>query len=193
MLQLSMVQFFSWFGLFGLWVYATPAIAHHIYKLPLSDHTSQQYNNAGDWVGVLFGIYNAVSAIYAFFLPYIAKKLGRKMTHSVSLTIGGFGMLYIYIAPDSYNLIAAMIGIGFAWASILAMPYAMLAGSIPAHKTGVYMGIFNFFIVIPQIVNALIGGLLVKYLYNGNPIYALVSSGVAFLIAAVINLYVQED
>ncbi len=186
MRQLSWVQFFSWFGLFGMWVFTTPAIAHHVYGLSLDDAHSSTYQNAGDWVGILFGVYNAVSAVYAFFLPAIAKKVGRKKTHAFSLIIGGIGLISMYFAPNENWLILSMLGIGIAWASILAMPYAILAGSIPPRKMGVYMGIFNFFIVIPQIINALIGGPMVKYLYGGNPIYALVVSGVSFLIAAAL-------
>ncbi len=185
MKQLSLVQFFSWFGLFGMWVFSTPAIAHHTYGLSLNDTHSSAYQNAGDWVGILFGIYNAVSAIYAFFLPAIAKLFGRKRTHAISLSIGGLGLISIYFAPNEYWLILSMVAIGISWASILAMPYAILAGSIPGHKMGVYMGIFNFFIVLPQIINAIIGGPIVKYVYGGNPVFALVASGVSFLIAAV--------
>ncbi|MAU16691.1 MAG: MFS transporter [Muricauda sp.] len=192
MKQLSWVQFFSWFGLFGLWVFATPAIAEHIYGLDPNNSQSPAYQDAGDWVGILFGVYNGVSAIFAFFLPAIAKKMGRKKTHSISLAIGALGFLSIYIMPNENWLILSMIGIGIAWASILAMPYAILAGAIPSQKMGVYMGIFNFFIVIPQIVNALIGGPIVKHLYNGQPIYALVTSGVAFLIAALLVLKVED-
>ena len=192
MRQLSWVQFFSWFGLFGMWVFATPAIAQHIYGLPHTDSSSTTYQNAGDWVGILFGVYNLVSALYAFALPYIAKKLGRKRTHSLSLIIGGLGLLSIYIMPNENWLIVSMIGIGMAWASILAMPYAILAGSISAKKMGVYMGIFNFFIVIPQIINALIGGPLVKYAYNNEAIFALMISGVSFLIAAALVYKVKD-
>lgn len=192
MRQLSWVQFFSWFGLFGMWVFSTPAIAHHVYGLPLSDSSSAQYQEAGDWVGILFGVYNLISAIFAFFLPFIAKKLGRKTTHAVSLIIGGLGLISIYFAPNPYWLVASMVGVGVAWASILAMPYAILAGSIPAKKMGVYMGIFNFFIVIPQIINALVGGLIVKYLYNGNPIFAIVTSGVSFVLAAIFVFRVKD-
>jgi maltose/moltooligosaccharide transporter len=192
MRQLSWVQFFSWFGLFGMWVFATPAIAQHIYGLPYTDSSSATYQDAGDWVGILFGIYNLVSAFYAFALPYIAKKIGRKRTHSISLVIGGLGLLSIYIMPNENWLIVSMIGIGIAWASILAMPYAILAGSISAKKMGVYMGIFNFFIVIPQIINALIGGPLVKYAYNNEAIFALMISGVSFLIAAALVYKVKD-
>ena len=193
MRQLSYVQFFSWFALFGMWVFTTPAIAHHIYGLALSDNSSEAYQNAGDWVGVLFGIYNGVSAIFALFLlPAIASKIGRKRTHMVSLLIGGFGLLSIYFAPNENWLILSMSAVGIAWASILAMPYAILAGSIPARKMGVYMGIFNFFIVLPQIINAIIGGPIVKYWYGGNPIYALVTSGISFLIAAALVYKVKD-
>ena len=192
MRQLSWVQFFSWFGLFGMWVFATPAIAQHTYGLPFTDSSSSSYQDAGDWVGILFGVYNLVSAFYAFALPYIAKKIGRKKTHSISLIIGGLGMLSIYIMPDKNWLILSMIGIGIAWASILAMPYAILAGSISPKKMGVYMGIFNFFIVIPQIINALIGGPLVKYAYGNQAIFALVLSGVSFLIAASLVYKVKD-
>ena len=192
MRQLSSVQFFSWFGLFGMWVFATPAIAHHIYGLAIDDSHSLAYNIAGDWVGILFGVYNAVSAVYAFFLPAIAKKIGRKRTHAFSLVVGGIGLISVYFMPNENWLIVSMLGVGIAWASILAMPYAILAGSIPPKKMGVYMGIFNFFIVIPQIINALIGGPLVKYFYGGDAIYALVMSGVSFLIAAALVVRVKD-
>lgn len=192
MKQLSWVQFFSWFGLFGMWVFSVPAIAQHIYELPVTDNSSKTYQNAGDWVGILFGVYNLVSAVFAFTLPYIAKKIGRKKTHSVSLIIGGLGLISIYFMPNENWLVLSMVGVGIAWASILAMPYAILAGSINPKKMGVYMGIFNFFIVIPQIINALIGGPLVKHLYNDQAVFALVTSGVSFLIAAALVYKVKD-
>jgi maltose/moltooligosaccharide transporter len=192
MRQLSWVQFFSWFGLFGMWVFATPAIAQHIYGLPFTDSSSASYQDAGDWIGILFGVYNLISAFYAFALPYIAKKVGRKRTHAMSLIIGGLGLISIYFMPDKNWLIVSMIGVGIAWASILAMPYAILAGSISPKKMGVYMGIFNFFIVIPQIINALIGGPLVKYAYDNHAIFALMMSGVSFLIAASLVYKVKD-
>jgi maltose/moltooligosaccharide transporter len=193
MKQLGWVQFFTWFGLFGMWVFATPAIAHHVYELPLSDTSSAKYNEAGDWVGIIFGVYNAVSAIFAFFLPAIAFKIGRKTTHTISLVAGGLGLLSIYFIHNPYLLIVSMVGVGIAWASILSMPYAMLAGAIPAKKMGVYMGIFNFFICIPQIINSILGGPIVKYFYGDNPIYAIMMSGVAFIIAALLVQRVQDD
>jgi maltose/moltooligosaccharide transporter len=192
MRQLSWVQFFSWFGLFGMWVFTTPAIAQHIYGLKIDDTKSTEFQSAGDWVGIIFGVYNLVSAIVAFALPYIAKQIGRKKTHALSLILGGIGLISVYFMPNKEALIFSMILVGFAWASILAMPYAILAGSIQPKKMGVYMGIFNFFIVIPQIVNALIGGPLVKYVYGDHAIYAIVVSGISFIIAAFLVIKVKD-
>ena len=192
MRQLSGVQFFSWFGLFGMWVFTTSAVAHHVYGLPLDDTHSVEFQNAGDWVGILFGVYNAVAGIFAFFLPAIAHKVGRKRTHAISLIIGGLGLISIYFLPNENWLILSMMAIGIAWASILAMPYAILAGSIPPKKMGVYMGIFNFFIVLPQIINAIIGGPIVRFVYGGNPVFAIVASGVSFLIAAILVTRVTD-
>ncbi len=192
MRQLSGVQFFSWFGLFGMWVFTTSAVAHHVYGLSVNDTHSAEFQNAGDWVGILFGIYNAVAGVFAFFLPAIAHRVGRRRTHSISLIIGALGLLSMYFMPNKNWLILSMMGIGIAWASILAMPYAILAGSIPPRKMGVYMGIFNFFIVLPQIINAIIGGPIVKHLYGGNPIFAIVTSGVSFLIAAALVARVTD-
>lgn len=192
MRQLSWVQFFSWFGLFGMWVFTTPAIAQHIYGLSIDDTKSAAFQSAGDWVGIIFGVYNLVSAIVAFALPYIAKQIGRRKTHALSLVLGGIGLISMYFMPNKEALIFSMILVGFAWASILAMPYAILAGSIQPKKMGVYMGIFNFFIVIPQIINALIGGPLVKYVYGDHSIYAIIMSGISFIIAAFLVLKVKD-
>ena len=192
MRQLGVVQFFSWFALFSMWVFTTPAIADHVYHLPLTDTSSLAYNKAGNWVGVLFGIYNAVSAIYALLLPRIVRKTSRKKTHAFSLAMGGLSLISIFFIQNDYLLIAPMIGIGLAWGSILAMPYAILSSSIPARKIGVYMGIFNFFITLPQIINGVIGGPIVKYIYNSHSIYALVMAGVFMLLAAISVLFVQD-
>lgn len=193
MRQLGLVQFFSWFALFSMWVFTTPAIAQHIYHLPDTDNTSEAFNKAGNWVGILFGIYNGVSAIYALLLPSIAGKIGRKATHAISLTAGGLGLLSVFFIQDENMLILSMVGVGLAWGSILSMPYAILAGSIPAGKMGVYMGIFNFFITLPQIVNGFLGGPIVKTFYNGQSIYAIVLAGVFMLCAAISVLYVQDN
>jgi maltose/moltooligosaccharide transporter len=193
MRQLGLVQFFSWFALFSMWVFSTSAIATHIYHVPLADNKSVTYQDAANWVGIIFGVYNGVSALYAFVLPAIAFKLGRKRTHALSLTAGGIGLISIYFIQDPILLIISMIGVGMAWASILAMPYAILAGSIPPFKMGVYMGIFNFFITFPQIVNGVIGGSIVKYFYNSQPIYSLVMAGVFLFIAAFCVRFVEDE
>lgn len=192
MKQLGAVQFFSWFGLFGLWVFTTPAIAHHIYGLPVEDTHSAMYNEAGDWVGILFGVYNGVAAVFAFLLPAIAKQVGRKRTHTICLLMGALGLISVYFMPDENWLILSMVFVGIGWASILSMPYAILSGSIPAKKMGVYMGIFNFFIVIPQVINAIIGGPIVKMFYDGNAIYALITSGISLIIAALLMRFVKD-
>lgn len=192
MKQLGVVQFFSWFALFSMWVFTTPAVASHVYGLPASDNSSEAYQDAGNWVGIIFGVYNLVSAIYALLLPAIALKVGRKQTHALSLTAGGVGLISIYFIHDPNWLILSMVGVGIAWASILAMPYAMLAGSIPSHKMGVYMGMFNFFITMPQIVNGITGGPIVKYIFGSQAIYSLVSAGVFLLIGAFCVRFVED-
>ena len=190
MKQLGIVQFFSWFALFTMWVYMTPAVAEQCFDTV--DKQSLAYGNAGDWVGVLQAIYNGVAAIFAFALPVLAKKFGRKVTHSVSLLAGAIGFLLFLVIKDPNMLVISMIGVGIAWGSILAMPYAMLAGAIPSKKMGVYMGIFNFFITIPQIVNGLIGGVMVKHIYGGHTIYALTFSGICLLIASLSVIFVDD-
>ncbi|MEJ5963912.1 MFS transporter [Pedobacter immunditicola] len=193
MKQLGLVQFFSWFALFSMWVFSTPAIAQHIYKVMPGDTSSIAFADAGNWVGVLFGIYNGVSAIYALMLPTIARLTSKKIAHAFSLVAGGAGLLSIYFITDPDYLIISMIGIGLAWGSILSMPYAILSSSIPARKMGVYMGIFNFFITMPQIVNGFFGGMIVKQFYNGEAIYAIVLAGIFMILGAVSVLYIQDN
>lgn len=185
MKQLGFVQFFSWFALFSMWVFTTDAVATHIYGLTGDYSGTVEYNEAGNKVSSAFGVYSLVSMFYALCLPFIAKWIGKKMTHAVSLVAGGIGLISIYFIEDPEMLKYSMIGVGLAWASILAMPYVLLSGSIPAGKLGIYMGIFNFFITLPQIINGFIGGSIVKHIYGGQPIYALVMAGVFFLLAAI--------
>ncbi len=192
MKQLATVQFFSWFALFSMWVYTTSAVSTHVFGLPIEDSSSKTFNDAGDLVGTMFAVYNFVSAIYAFALPAIARKLGRKTTHAMSLIIGGLSLASIFLIGNPDLLLIPMIGVGIAWASILAMPYAMLANAIPNGKMGIYMGIFNFFIVLPQIFNGIIGGWLVKYTYNDQPILAIVVAGVCFIIAAFATFLIDD-
>jgi maltose/moltooligosaccharide transporter len=192
MRQLGLVQFFSWFALFGMWVFTTDSIATHIFHLPIDDKSSDQYREAQQWTGVIFGVYNGVSALYALALPFVARNFGRKKTHALSLIIGGIGLISFFFAPNKEFLIFSMALVGIAWASILAMPYVILSSSIPAGKMGIYMGIFNFFITIPQILNGIIGGPMVKYFYNNQPVYALIMAGVFMLCAAISVIYVYD-
>jgi maltose/moltooligosaccharide transporter len=192
MRQLGLVQFFSWFALFSMWVFTTPAVAQHIYHVLPGDTSSEGYADASNWVGILFGIYNGVSALYALCLPALARVTSRKKAHALSLLAGGAGLISIYFIQNPDLLIFSMVGIGLAWGSILAMPYAILSGSIPAKKMGVYMGIFNFFITFPQIVNGFFGGLIVQHFYHNQPIYALVMAGVFMIFGAISVLYVQD-
>jgi len=190
MWQLLIVQFFSWFGLFSMWVYTTPAIAKEFYGTV--DPNSAAFQEAGDWVGILFGIYNGVSAVLALTLPLLASKVGRKATHAIALSIGGLSFLSFAIIPTASLLWIPMIGIGIAWGSILAMPYAMLASSIPAKKMGVFMGLFNMSITIPQIVNGIFGGLMLQYFFNDDPINSIYFAGVCMIIAAGATFLVRD-
>jgi len=190
MKQLAFVQFFSWFALFAMWIYTTSAVTSHIYET--TDTTSKLYNDGADWVGILMAVYNGFAAIIAFLLPVIAKKTSRKTTHLIALLFGGAGLISFYFIKNPYVLIISEIGIGFAWASILSMPYAILTGSLPANKMGVYMGIFNFFIVIPQILAASLLGFLVSTFFGGDTIYALVLGGISMIIAGLLTLIVND-
>lgn len=192
MKQLGLVQFFSWFALFSMWVFTTDAVATHVYGLSGDYVKSLAYNDAGNKVSSAFGTYNLVAALYALMLPFIAKFLGRKGTHAFSLFAGGIGLISIYFIKDPEMLKYSMIGIGLAWASILAMPYVILSGAIPAGKLGIYMGIFNFFITLPQIINGIAGGWIVKHIYNGQPIYAIVLAGFFMLCACISVLFVYD-
>lgn len=192
MRQLGLVQFCSWFGLFSMWALTTPAVAHHIYGTAIDDSSSKAYQDAGDNVSAAFGTYNFVAMIFAMLLPLIANAVGRKKTHAISLVCGGIGLISIYFITAPWMLHVSMIGVGIAWASILAMPYAMLAGSIPLKKMGVYMGIFNFFITIPQIFSGVFNRPLLKYAFGSEAIYALVMAGVLFIIGAVAVLFVED-
>lgn len=190
MKQLAGVQFFSWFALFSMWIYTTAAVTSHVYGT--SDTRSQLYNDGADWVTVCFAVYNGVAAIIAFLLPAIAKRTSRKMTHAICLLIGAVGLVSVYFISDPLWLLLPMVGIGFAWASILSMPYAILTGSLPADKMGYFMGVFNFFIVIPQIVAASILGFVLGRFFGGEAIYAMFLGGVSFVIAAILTLWVRD-
>ncbi len=190
MKQLAYVQFFSWFALFSMWIYSTQAVTGHVYGT--RDTTSQLYNDAADWVTVLFAVYNGVAALVAFLLPVLAKKTSRKITHLIALSLGGLGLISVYFITSPSMLILSMVGVGIAWASILSVPYAMLAGALPPKKMGYYMGVFNFFIVIPQIVAATILGYLVSAFFDGQPVYALIVGGIAMILSGLLTLRVED-
>jgi maltose/moltooligosaccharide transporter len=191
MLQLAVVQFFTWLAFFSMWIYTTAAIAQNVYHT--TDTTSKDFQDAGDWVGVMFMVYNGISAIVAFLLPRLAKKTGRKYTHMICLIIGGIGLVSMFFIKDRTSLLYPMIGIGFAWSSTLTMPYAILAGALPPDKMGFYMGVFNFFIVIPQILAAAILGFFVRVIFNNESIYALVIGGVSMALAGLLNIIVNDN
>jgi maltose/moltooligosaccharide transporter len=190
MKQLAFVQFFSWFALFAMWIYTTPAVTHHVYGT--TDPTTALYNEGADWVGVLMSVYNGFAAVMAFILVWLAKLTSRKTVHFISLLAGGAGLASFYLIKDPNILLLSELGIGLAWASILAMPYAILTGSLPAEKMGVYMGIFNFFIVIPQITAASILGFFVRSIVNGEAIYALVLGGASMIVAGIMVMFVDD-
>ncbi|MGS0497146.1 MFS transporter [Pseudoalteromonas mariniglutinosa] len=190
MKQLAWVQFFSWFALFAMWIYTTSAVTSFHYGS--SDTSSAAYNNGADWVGILFAAYNGFAAIAALCIPIIVKCVGLKLAHAINLILGALGLVSFIVIKDPTLLIWPMIGIGFAWASILSLPYAMLSTSVPSHKMGVYMGIFNFFIVIPQLLAASVLGLILRHFFENQPIYALVLGAVSFVLAAVAVLRVKH-
>ena len=188
MRQLAWVQFFSWFALFAMWIYTTKSVTGHVFNS--DDPTSKIYNDAADWVSVMFTTYNGVAAAVAFLLPVIAKRTNNKITHMMALIAGGIGLISIYFLSDKVGLILSMIGVGIAWASILSIPYAMLSGALPSNKMGYFMGVFNFFIVIPQIVAGTILGFLLNYFFNDQPIYALIIGGISMILAGFLTLTV---
>jgi len=190
MKQLAIVQFFSWFSLFAMWIYSTKAVTGYIFGA--TDTMSKVYNDGADWVGIMFAFYNVVTFMVAFLIPIIARKTSRKFTHMISLMMGGLGLMSYYFIKDPNLLLLSMVGVGIAWASILSMPYAMLTDSLPSNKMGYYMGVFNFFIVIPQLVAASILGFLVVKFFDGEAIYALIIGGVSMFIAGITVMFVED-
>lgn len=190
MKQLAWVQFFSWFSLFAMWIYTTAAVTS--FHFNSQDTSSLAFNQGADWVGVLFAVYNAMAAIGAWFIAKLASTIGAKKAHAINLTLGALGFISFIFITDHQLLIISMIGVGMAWGSILSLPYALLSSAVPVKKMGLYMGIFNFFIVIPQLVAATLLGLVLKTFFNEQAIYALVIAGCSWLIAAVCVLRVKQ-
>jgi len=192
MIQLAVVQFFSWFALYLMWVYTTPAVAQHYWHTTIGDASSAAYNEAGNWVGITFGAYSFFAAIYSIFMPRLAKATSRKLVFSLSLFAGALGFLSMFIFNTPNSLLFSMIGIGFAWAAILSMPFAILSSALPAKKMGVYMGIFNITIAGPQIISGLLGGSILTYFFNGEAIYILLIAGVSMALAGLSVFFVTD-
>lgn len=187
---LAIVQFFSWFAMFSMWIYLNNGIITHQYGAPAP--LSVEYQEAGNWIGLLNAVYFAVAALVAFLIPVLARMTSRKIAHAICLTVGALGFSSFIFIMDPSLLWISMIGVGVVWASILSMPYSILSNALPSKKMGVYMGIFNFFIVIPQLVAASLLGLMVRTLLGGETIYALGLGAASFIVAAIATLFVSD-
>lgn len=190
MKQLGVVQFFTWFALPCMWIYYGNAIAQHVFLAP--DNKSPLYQQGTEWGGVCFAVYNFVCFLVAFAIPPLAEKIGRKGVHILCLTLGGLGLLSTYFATGPYFLWIGMAGVGIAWASILSMPYVLLAGAIKPERMGVYMGVFNMFIVIPQVVQNFLMPQLYKPLLGNDPLNAVMLGGASLIAAAICVLIVKD-
>jgi maltose/moltooligosaccharide transporter len=189
MRQLALVQVSTWLGLFCMWLYFPVAVATNIFG---ATPGSPRYQEGVEWAGLCFAAYSAVCFAFAFVLPPMARRRGRKLTHAICLLAGAAGLLSVAVISNPSLLLLSMVGVGIAWASTLSMPYSILAGAIPAGKTGIYMGIFNFFIVIPEIVAALGFGWVMSHLLDNNRMAAVVAGGFFLLLAAVLVTRVHE-
>lgn len=190
MKQLAVVQVFTWLGLFCMWMFFGLMTSRHVFGA--SDPSSARFAEGGEWGGICFAAYSIVCFVVAFLLPKIAAATSRKTVHAISLICGGVGLLSTYLIHDQYMLLLTMVGVGIAWASILSMPYAILSGALPAARMGVYMGIFNFFIVIPEIVASLTFQPLVRHVFDNNPLYVVMLGGASLLVAAALVSRVRD-
>jgi maltose/moltooligosaccharide transporter len=201
MKQLSIVQLFSWFPLFLLWVYSTTAISQHYFGVPIDfnaeTETNKQilnaFNEAGNWVGICFAIYSLVAALFSIVMPKLISLTSRKTVYSGALLMGGLGFVSTMMFNDQYMLLISMVGVGIAWAGILAMPYTILSGALPAKRMGIYMGLFNLTVVVPQILSGVFGGPILRTFFNGNGIYILVLAGVIMILGAISVFFVKES
>jgi len=191
MKRLALVQFFSWLALFIMWIYTTPVVAQYVFHS--TDTTAKAYNDGADWVGVLFSVYNGVAALAAFVLPVLARRIGAQKTHILCLAIGAVSFASLLVVRDQTMLLLPMIGIGFTWASILTMPYVILAGVLPQHKLGIYMGIFNFFIVVPQLLVATVMGAIIRTFFPAEPVWTMACGALVLVLAAAAMLRVKDD
>jgi len=190
MRQLAPVQLLTWLGLFCMWLYFPVAVAWNVFGAP--SQASTIYNDGVEWAGVCFGVYSAVCAVFAPSLASIAKRMGRKHTHSLCLLCGALGLLSVGMIHGKYPLILSMVGVGIAWASTLAMPYSILSGSLPPEKTGVYMGIFNFFITLPEILASVCFGWVMNHIFHNNRLLAVIAGGIFLALAAILMQRVTD-
>jgi len=182
MKQLSLAQFFTWIALFIMWIYMTPVVTAHLFGAP--DPASAGYSEGADWVGVMFAVYNGVAALAAFVLPRLAARFGMARTHALCLALGAAGFLLFLVIRDKWLILAAMVLVGIAWASILTMPYALLSGTLPQAKFGTYMGLFNIFIVLPQLMVSTVMGTVMRLFFPGEPLWTMAIAAVVWLLAA---------
>ena len=190
MKQLAVVQFFTWLGLFCMWLYFAPAVARNVFGAP--NENSALYTEGVEWAGLCFGIYSAVCFGFSFVLPWLAARMGRKGAHALCLICGALGLLSVALIHDKWLLFVSMIGVGIAWAGILSLPYAILSGSLPPEKTGIYMGIFNFFITLPEIIASLAFGWIMNTLLGNNRLLAVISGGLFLILAALFMARVRD-
>jgi maltose/moltooligosaccharide transporter len=190
MRQLSIVQISTWLGLFCMWLYFPPAVARNVFGAP--DTHSPLYTEGVEWGGNCFAVYSIVCFAFSFALPGLARTLGRKWTHALCLLCGAAGLFSVAVIHNKWLLWLSMAGVGIAWSSILAMPYAILAGCLPARKFGIYMGVFNFAIVIPEITASLCFGWVMNHLLDNNRLYAVIAGGAFLVIAALLVQRVRE-
>jgi len=191
MTQLALVTILTWFAMFAMFIYSTSAITS--YHFGSTDPHSAVYNEGANWVGILMSVYNGVAALMAPLLPFLARRLGRVWTHVVCLVIGGLGLMSMYWFRDPQLLLISMTGIGIAWASLLTMPYAILSSAVPHRKMGVYMGMFNLFVVVPQILASASLGLLLRTQFHGQAIHAITLGGAAMVLAGVTMIFVKDN
>jgi maltose/moltooligosaccharide transporter len=190
MRRLAWVQFFSWLALFSMWIYTTAAVAQ--VHFGTTDPHSAAYNEGANWVGVLFAAYNGFAALAAVCIPFMVRRFGLRVGHLINLWLGALSLLSFLFIRDPNWLLLSMLAMGFAWSSVLSLPYAMLSDSVPAQKMGLYMGLFNLFIVIPQVVAAGVLGSVVRIFFGGQPIYALALGGGCFIVAGLLTLRVPR-
>jgi maltose/moltooligosaccharide transporter len=190
MKQLAVVQFFTWFALPCMWQFFGIAVARHVFLAP--NESSPLFAQGTEWGGLCFAVYNIVCFVIAFLLPWLAKTTSRKTVHMVALVCGGIGLISIYFVTNKWMLFLSMAGVGVAWASILSMPYVILSTAVPPARMGVYMGVFNLFIVIPQIVMSLIVPNIFNNVLGGDPRNAVVLGGISLLVAAASVMVVRD-